>query len=155
MFDDLDLNLMRLSGAGYCCSQIMLLLGLEEMGRSNPDLVRSMAGLCHGMGDCAGPCGVLTGGVCLLALHAGKGLDQEEADERLPLLLAELRDWFEQTAQSEFGGISCNAIIGGECGQPDPQRCGSLLSRTYARIREILAENGFEPGQGRELPDAF
>lgn len=155
MLDDLDLNLLRLSGAGYCCSQIMLLLGLQELGRSNPDLVRAAAGLCHGMGDCEGPCGVLTGGACLLGLYAGKGLDDEETDERLPLLLSELTDWFRETATSEYGGIACSQIIGTDCGKPDQQRCGSLLSRTYAHIREILAENGLDPAEGRELPDAL
>lgn len=154
MLDDLELNLLRLSGAGYCCSQIMLLLGLEELGRSNPDLVRAASGLCHGMGDCAGPCGVLTGGACLLGLHAGKGHDDEQADERLALLLSELTDWFRETATADFGGISCSQIIGTECGKPDPKRCGGLLSRTYLRIREILVENGLDPSQGRELPDA-
>lgn len=153
MFDDLELELMRLSGAGYCCSQIMLLLGLEAMNRSNPDIVRAAQGLCHGLGDCAGPCGVLTGGACLLALHAGKGLDDEDADERLPLLLSELTDWFRETATADFGGISCAEIIGNECGKPNPQRCGGLLVQTYARIQELLVENGLDPYQGRELPD--
>lgn len=153
--NDMDLTLMRLSGAGYCCSQIMLLLGLEETGRSNPDLVRAMAGLCNGLGDCSGPCGVLTGGLCLLAFHTGKGLDHEQEDERLPLLLAELREWFGETACSEFGGTTCKAILGGECGRPDPQRCGGLLAKTHARVRELLVENDLDPSQGRELPDAF
>ena len=155
MLGDVQLEMMRLSGAGYCCSQIMLLMGLSEMGRENPDLVRASSGLCHGLGDCSGPCGVFTGGLCLLALYAGKGLDQEEADERLPLLFSELSDWFRETATGEFGGIACADILGGPCGKPDPARCGGLLARTHEQVRRILAENGLDPSQGREQGSGF
>ena len=148
MFDDTGLQMMELAGRGYCCAQIMVLLALGEMGRENPDLVRAAGGLCNGLGDCSGPCGVLTGAALALGLHAGKGADAEEADERLPLMLEELRDWF-AAATAQYGGISCGSILGRECGQPDQIRCGTLLSDATARVREILADNGFDPAQGR------
>jgi hypothetical protein len=149
MLDDTGLRMMRLAGAGFCCSQILVLLALEDMDRENPDLVRAMAGLCNGLGDCSGHCGVLTGACCLLGLYAAKGAPDEEPDDRLPLLLSELTDWFRETAQAEFGGISCAQINGGECGRPHPERCGGLVARTYARTLEILADNGLDPSQGR------
>ncbi len=109
-----------------------------------------MSGLCHGMGDCSGTCGVLTGGACLLALHTGKGTEDEERHDKLTLMLSEYGDWFRDLAQGEFGGFTCAAIVDGECGKPNPQRCPSLVARGYARVRELLAESGLDPAEGRE-----
>ena len=149
MLDDAGLKLMELAGKGYCCSQVMVLLALGEMGRENPDLVRAASGLCNGMGDCSGPCGVFTGAALALGLYAGKGADMEEPDDKLPLMLEELRDWF-VSATSEYGGTSCGAILDRECGQPDHTRCGGLLAGASAQVRQILADNGFDPAQGRD-----
>jgi len=41
MIDQTSLRMMQLAGQGYCCSQILILLALEGMGRENPDLVRA------------------------------------------------------------------------------------------------------------------
>lgn len=149
MFDENGLAMMEMAGKGYCCSQIMALLALAEMGREDPDLVRAAAGLCNGLGDCSGPCGVYTGASLVLGLYAGKGTDAEEMDERLPLMLEALRDWF-VSATTQYGGTTCGAILDGECGQPDQAKCGGLLSSAYARVRQILADNGLDPSQGRE-----
>jgi len=149
MFDESELRMMELAGKGYCCGQTMVLLALDEMGRENPDLVRAAAGLCNGLGDCSGPCGVYTGASLVLGLYAGKGRDMEESDDKLPLMLEELRDWF-VSATEQYGGTSCTAILDGECGQPDQARCGGLLSDAFAQVREILAKNGFDPSMGRE-----
>lgn len=148
--DEINLTMLRLTGAGYCCSQILVMLGLEEMGRQNPDLIRAAGGLCKGMGNCEGPCGVLTGAACLVSLHAGKGMDDEQPEDRLPLMLDELTSWFHERVASAHGGISCREILGGECGGPNPAVCGNILAETYARVREILVENGVDPSQGRE-----
>lgn len=149
MLDDVGLRMMELGGRGYCCSQILMLLALDEMGRENPDLVRASAGLCNGLGDCSGPCGVLTGAACLLALHGAKGTDFEESDDRLPLMLEQLRTWFTDQVAGQFGGVACADILEGECGGPNPERCGGLVADAYARVREILVENGIDPSEGR------
>lgn len=148
MFDEMGLRMMELAGKGFCCSQIMVLLALEEMGREGPDTVRAAAGLCDGLGDCSGPCGVFTGASLVFGLYAGKGEDVEEKDERLPLMLEQLRDWFVATTR-EYGGMTCGDILDGQCGQPDAQRCSGLLSTTFTQVREILVDNGFDPAEGR------
>ncbi|WP_147820874.1 DVU_1555 family C-GCAxxG-C-C protein [Salidesulfovibrio onnuriiensis] len=149
MLDDSGLRMMELAGKGYCCSQIVVLLALDELGRDNPDLVRAASGLCMGMGGCSGPCGVHTGAALVLGLHAGKGTDMETQDDKLPLMLEELRDWFAE-ATAPYGGMSCGDILDGECGQPHQSRCGGLLSAVSAQVRRILAEHGLDPAEGRE-----
>ena len=150
MMDDAGLRMMELAGKGYCCSQMMVVLALEEMGRENPDLVRGASGLCNGLGDCSGPCGVLTGAMLVLGLYGGKGLDMEEPEDALPLMFEEMREWFGE-ATSQYGGTACGDILGGECGQPHNTRCGGLVSEGSAQVREILVRHGLDPSQGRDL----
>jgi hypothetical protein len=148
MFDETGLQVMELAGKGYCCSQILVLLALDEMGRENPDLVRAATGLCKGLGDCSGPCGVYTGAALLLGLHGGKGTDMEEGDDKLSLMLEALHVWFFAITE-QYGGTTCGDILDGECGQPDQSRCGGLMAGAFAQVREILADNGFDPSRGR------
>jgi hypothetical protein len=151
MLNDTGLTVMELAGKGYCCSQILVMLALDEMGRDNPDMVRAAMGLCKGGGDCSGPCGVYTGASLLLGLHAGKGTDTEQPDDRLPLMQEALRDWFAD-ATAQYGGTACGDILGKDNTQPDPVKCGGLVTGAYDRVRQILADNGLDPAQGRPLP---
>ncbi|GBC59431.1 hypothetical protein DENIS_0370 [Desulfonema ishimotonii] len=143
--NDLLFRLIELSGKGYCCSQIMLILGLENQGKENPDLVRAMNGLCMGVASSGGTCGVFSGAACLLSLYAGKGADDETENEKLPLMLSALTDWFSETVGGRYGGIQCADIIGEGAAAPDTGRCGEIMTETYGRVLEILMENDIDP----------
>lgn len=151
MSDDISMRVIQLAGQGFCCSQIVVILALETQGTYNTELVRAVSGMCKGLGDCSGPCGALSGGVCTLALYAGRGSDEEEADSRLPLMLNTLTEWFHETVGEKYGDISCLTILGLEkCGKPDPSRCAPIVTETFMRCLEILAENGFDPTVSKE-----
>ncbi len=151
MSDDISLRVMQLAGQGFCCSQIVVILALETQGNDNPELVRAVSGLCKGLGDCSGPCGALSGGACVLALYAGRGSEQEEADSRLPLMLNTLTEWFNETVGEKYGDVSCLSILGLEtCGKPDPSRCAPIVTETFLRCLEILAENDIDPTVSKE-----
>ncbi len=147
--NDQFIRLLELSAKGYCCSQIMLQLGLDNLDRENPDLIRSMAGLC--MGNVGGTCGVLSGAACLLALYGGKGADLETENDQMPAMLQELADWFSEYSEGKYEGMDCEEIIGEIPSQPDMTRCGDLLVDTYAKVMEILDSYGFDPS---EAPNA-
>ncbi len=141
--NDTDFDILKLAGQGFCCSQIMLQLALDIQGTANPGLIRAMSGLCHGLASSLGPCGVLTGGACLIAYFAGKGHAADQASDQLPLLLSEFEDWFRQTVGQRLGGINCADIVSD--GSPDPQVCGGLLAEAYHHALGLLIENGFDP----------
>ncbi|WP_320171269.1 DVU_1555 family C-GCAxxG-C-C protein [Maridesulfovibrio sp.] len=153
--NDTDLRILQLHGSGYCCAQIIILLCLENMQRESPDLVRAAQGLCLGMGDCSGTCGILSGGICALGLYAGKGTDYEQADEQLPLLIENFREWFHEKTAAEYGGFTCEKILDGECGTPNPDTCGKLLGESYAQLINILLDAGFNPDEGRDETDGY
>jgi len=145
------LSILPLAQKGYCCSQIILLLGLEAQGTENPALIRAISGLCHGIGGAGQTCGALSGAACLLGLYAGKGQQSEVEHERLALMLESLAQWFAEYT-SGFGGTACTDILGESATQPDPNICGRLIADTMDQTLTILVDNGFDPG---ESPDAL
>ncbi|HWR39504.1 MAG TPA: C-GCAxxG-C-C family protein [Patescibacteria group bacterium] len=140
--NDLYFRMLELTQQGFQCSQILILLGLEVLGRENPDLVRAMDGLNGGIGFCGKTCGALTGGACLLGLFAGKGRPEDPDDPRLKIMLYELLEWFE-TATAAYGGIDCMEIL-----QENPanrkDRCPQLVQGVFEKVRDLLVENGYE-----------
>jgi C_GCAxxG_C_C family probable redox protein len=128
--------LFKLAAQGYCCSQILLILGLESQGKENPDLVRAMEGLCGGLGRTGQTCGALTGGVCLLGLYAGRGSVEEPRDGQLNSMVNDLVMWFEE----EFNSLDCAGILDDslDSGTDYPVKCGKIVMGVYQKVQEIL-----------------
>ncbi|GLI39414.1 C-GCAxxG-C-C family protein [Geobacter hydrogenophilus] len=144
--NDIIFDLIRLKGKGYCCAQIIVMLGLEAQGKQNPELVRAVGGLCFGIGWSGEMCGALSGGAALLSLHGGKGQDGEEPHELYPTMMSELVTWFADVAEEAYGGRRCSEILE-RC--PDRSVCGLIVADTYSRCMDILVGHGFDPGAGR------
>jgi C_GCAxxG_C_C family probable redox protein len=140
---DESLRMMELSLQGFGCSQIILTLGLEAQGKTNPDLVRAISGLHGGLGFTGKVCGALSGGCCLLALYAGRGAAEETEDSRLPQMIRELIDWFENEYKPRFGGIDCAEILQGDA-RNQISRCPTLVAETFQKVKEILAANDID-----------
>lgn len=139
--NDFFMKLIGLKAKGYCCAQIILILALEAQGRTNPDLVRSMGGLCFGINWSGEVCGALSGGACLISLYAGKGADEEVPDDRYRVMMSDLVEW-STAAFQEFGGTRCDEIL---ARFPDQTACGKIVAATYGKCMEILAAHGFDP----------
>lgn len=141
--NDEMLQMIRLAGQGFHCSQILLFMGLEDQGKSNPDLIRAMSGLAGGLGFTGDTCGALTGGACLLGLYAGRGTPEEQEDEKLNLMISELVDWFSEEYGKLYGGIRCDIILG-----DDPRnrttRCPNMVLGSYGKVKTLLSEYGFD-----------
>ncbi|MCE5286130.1 MAG: C-GCAxxG-C-C family protein [Pelosinus sp.] len=139
---------------GFHCSQILVILGLERQGKKNPDLVRAMAGLAGGLGFSGGICGVLTGAVCLLGLFAGRGEVEEQENRILNNMIQELIRWFEEKFAGKYGGTLCQNII-----KDDPWNrmlsCPELVTETYGKVMELLAENDFIVPDATENEEQF
>ncbi|MDK9706152.1 MAG: C-GCAxxG-C-C family protein [Desulforhopalus sp.] len=145
--NEMQLDILRLKNQGFCCSQIMMHMALDIQGSENPGLLRAMTGLCKGSLSQRGTCGVFTGAACILGLYAGKGLADDEADERLPLMLAALEQWFEGVVVGKFGGSKCADIV--DDFKPDMAICGKLIEECFGQTMAILVENGFDPADSR------
>ena len=119
---------------GYCCSQIMVALGLNALGDQNPQLLDAVRGLCKGFFT-GGVCGTLTGAACLLSM-----LDPRAAEEHL---IPRLAEWFAMTFGEAYGGQDCRSIL-----DDNPmnkfERCPAIMAQTAEKCRELLSETGFE-----------
>jgi C_GCAxxG_C_C family probable redox protein len=136
-------QLMVLRQQGFYCSQILILQGLEMMGRSNPNLVRAMHGLAGGLGFSGELCGALTGGACLVGLYAGKGTPEQEQDPRLLFIIEDLVKWFKAEYTEQFGGIRCEEILAGN-NPNQSMRCPILVAGVLQKVKELLVENGYD-----------
>jgi len=126
-------RILQLSAQGYCCSQIMVRLGLDSLEEDNPNLVDAVAGLCGGL--CSGLCcGTLTGAACLLSMF-----DKETARSHM---IPSLVEWFQATYTPLYGGIDCRCIVGADGGL-QYERCPAIMEETVARCRSLLAGFGY------------
>ncbi len=154
MIDDTQMMVMELAGQGYSCAQIVLLGGLRLMGRENPDLVRAMSALSSGA-SCGDLCGALTGGLCLISLHTGQGLEDERPALGARTLNQALVKWFRQEELQDRVRPTCAAIfesagLAFQDGAMNPAAgCGDLVAHTWVKALEILRDNGFDPAEGR------
>jgi C_GCAxxG_C_C family probable redox protein len=144
--DDIRFRMLELKQKGYCCAQIMLILALEAQGKTNDDLVRAAGGLCFGIGMSGEICGAFAGGACLISLYTGKGPEDEEVDMRLPSMMSELGQWFQEAMGESYGGIRCDDILSR---YPDKSVCGSIVAATFSKAVEILNAHGIDLGEGR------
>ena len=122
-------RILELKLQGYCCSQIIMQMGLEGLGRENEDLITAMEGLCGGMHR-GSICGTLSAAVCLLYL-----VDKEKAED----LSNQLFDWFEES----FGSADCHVIIG-ENPMNKALICGNIMENTYLKLLEMFEDNDID-----------
>ena len=146
--NDSSFRMIELAGQGFFCSQILIILGLEAQGKSNPDLVRAMTALAGGLGFSGDTCGALTGGACLLGLYAGRGTPEEEEDPKLNLMISELVEWFTQGNTELYGGIHCTDILA-EDPANQKVRCPGIVMGTYEKAMSLLLENGYDLTEGK------
>jgi C_GCAxxG_C_C family probable redox protein len=146
--DDTAFRMFKLKNTGYCCTQIIIKMALDEEEKENEDLLRVANGLCMGVGSTQKTCGVLTGGIAILGLYAGKGNDREYPKMEYSDMVDEYTEWF----LGEFESTECSDIIG-VCSVTDYAtnmeyrlKCGDILVKGYEKVQEILQEHDFEFG---------
>ena len=136
-------RMRELAQEGYYCSQILMIMGLELQGKTNPDLIASMQGLAGGLGFSGELCGALSGGASLLGLYAGKKNPQDGENPLLRFMIEDLVKWFKQEYGEEFGGIRCEELLAGNS-MNQMTRCPLMVSGVFNKVKELLVENGFD-----------
>lgn len=119
----MDQRIFDLKLKGYCCSQMIMEMGLQHLNKKNPDLIEAMAGLCDGVYQ-GKICGVLSAAVCLLYLA-----DPYEASKQN---VQNLNEWFEDT----FGAIDCGDLM--ETPIDKIEKCPLIIEATFTKVSEML-----------------
>jgi len=142
--DEIVMQMIELAEKNYNCSQILMILALQQEGKVNTGLVRAMSGLGDGCGFFNETCGIMTGAASILAWYAGKGTDGEEESEKLLPMLQDIGDWFQQEIGIKYSGTRCKDIAGDLVGTPEcKQICGGIILQTYNKVNEILMSNNY------------
>lgn len=135
---------------GYCCSQLLILLVLRGQGVDNPALVRAMGGLCHGMGQSGGPCGLLTGGAAALGYLACKGSADETPHPMAEPLINDYAAWFSGRVRTgACRDVSCPSIQAETGGGADMTLCGDLLADCWDKLVELCEAYGIDMTEAR------
>lgn len=119
----MDQELLELKLKGYCCSQIIMEMGLRRLHKGNPDLVAAVRGLCNGVGQ-GSICGVLSAAICLFHLA-----DPEHAGD----LSSDFSEWF----LDSFGHADCNDIVEGNP-LKKVEKCPGIIDASYAWIADRM-----------------
>ena len=109
---------------GYCCSQIIMELGLKKIGKENPDMVEASAGLCFGA-KCGKLCGAVSAAICLMCLA------DEQAESKG--LIQEYIDWFEEG----FEALDCEDLLAGDP-MAKVEKCPMIVESTLTKLEELL-----------------
>lgn len=135
---------------GYCCSQLLVLLVLRQQGVENPGLVGAMGGLCHGMGQSGGVCGLLTGGAAALGYLACKGAEGETPHPLSEPLINDYAAWFsERVCRGACRDLSCPSVQAETGGGADMTLCGDLLADCWEKLVELCAAYDIDMGKPR------
>lgn len=118
-------RILEMKLQGYCCSQMIMKLGLEHLGKENPDLIAAMEGLCGGVHQ-GEICGSLSAAICFLYLW-DKG--------KAPELSYELTEWF----TGVYGSVRCIEIIEGDADNK-PTVCPPLIENTYLKLMDLIED---------------
>lgn len=117
-------EILDLKLKGYCCSQMLMEMGLRRLEKENEDLIAAMAGLCDGMWS-GRACGILSAAICLLYLA-----DPKEASRGY---VQELTNWFEDA----FESVDCEALLDGNP-LNKVEKCPMMLEATFQKVEELL-----------------
>jgi C_GCAxxG_C_C family probable redox protein len=134
------IRMMELTQQGFCCSQILITLGLDAQGKTNPDLVRAMGGLGGGIGYSGKNCGALTGGACLLSMIVGRGSLEERELPSGREMIYDLVQWFDDEYGTRYGGVDCYSILENDLTNRI-SRCPQIVLEVYEKVTNILEKN--------------
>lgn len=138
-------RMFKLASCGYCCSQILIIMYLENNEMENVPLVKAMAGLCAGVGNTGKTCGIVTGGACLFGIYAGKGIDNQTRDDNLKKMIQKYVEWFEEEFESTqcVDMITVDVLTDMNQNEGYPIKCGNAIQKSYNKINELLKEYSY------------
>ncbi len=121
---------------GLLCSQIIVDIGLRELGMSSADLVKGTGGLVGAIGLQGATCGALTGAACLLVFAGIDKLDRE-----VYLLIEDLEARFNELI-ARYPGNHCGDILDYDPSKVPTEICHPLMAGAIQIVLELLNGEG-------------
>ncbi|MFH1147111.1 MAG: C-GCAxxG-C-C family protein [Pseudomonadota bacterium] len=121
---------------GLLCSQMIIDIGLRELGLSSPDLVKGAGALVGAIGFQGVTCGALTGAGCLI-VYAGV----DKLERSVYLLIEELESRFKDLA-SDYPGLHCSDILDYDPAKIPTEVCFPLIAGSIHIALDLLDKAG-------------
>ena len=118
---------------GHCCSQTIMNMALEDMGRGEAeraDMIKAMGAYCGGLHS-----GLACGALC--AAKSALFIAEEEPGQAHDELGPELMEWFKE----RFGAWNCDELLEGN---PNNRftLCPVIMADTYVKLYDMLEDIG-------------
>jgi hypothetical protein len=126
------------SEKGNLCSQIVVDIGLDHLGRQKPEIVKAAGGLAGAQGFVEVTCGALTAAGMLIATAA---IDHMERDQ-MYMLIQELEERFNQEIASSYPGNQCGDFLDADPHKLPTEVCPPIIAGATKIALELLEENG-------------
>ena len=119
----------RAKDDGYCCSETIMKLVLEDLCIEDDRLIDAMGAFCGGMG--AGQvCGALSALVSSMCVALGRVSVKKE-------LRADIVEWF----KCEHGALDCTTLIKGDAANKKTI-CPGIIESAYDHAHGLLVDRG-------------
>lgn len=132
----------------FHCSQAVLAVGQEKLGKGNDDVIRAMGAFGGGLGGNGEVCGALAGGLAVLGLRFSRARQEEKEDPKMWDYTEELLTRFRDNIVKEHGSILCRDISRVDWNDRDQvkdfykgdkvQECIRIVGETARLIGELL-----------------
>jgi C_GCAxxG_C_C family probable redox protein len=102
----------RLMIKRFHCSQAVLAVGQEKLGRPDDEVIRAMGAFGGGLGGNGEVCGAVVGALAVIGLKFSRGREEEKEDPKMWDYAHELLERFREEIVKKHGNITCAAIAG-------------------------------------------
>jgi hypothetical protein len=134
--EDLHAEVKTAAQKGLLCSQIIVDIGLRQLGLRSQCLIKGAGGLVGAMGLQDATCGALTGAACLIAFAAIETLGQG-----VYLLIEELESRFGEMV-SKYPGKNCGDILDADPTKVPTEICPPIIAGALKIALELLGNAG-------------
>lgn len=91
------------------CSQVLATVGLEKLGKNEPEVIKALGSFGGGIGGSGNVCGALVGAVSVMGTLYSRAALEEKENPRMWAATKAVMKKFEALT-NEYGGINCGQI---------------------------------------------
>lgn len=132
----------------FHCSQAVLAVGQEKMGKQNGEVIKAMGAFGGGLGGNGEVCGAVAGALAVIGLRFSRASEDEKEDPKMWSYAHEILDRFKKEIAKDHGSILCRKIARVDWNDRVQVKsfyrgetvleCGRIVGDTAALVGELL-----------------
>jgi C_GCAxxG_C_C family probable redox protein len=94
----------------FHCSQAVLAVGQEKLGKKDGEVIKAMGAFGGGLGGNGEVCGAVVGALAVMGLRFSRASEDEKEDPKMWSYAHEVLERFQNEIAKDHGGILCREI---------------------------------------------